>query len=258
MAQHVMTDVQAAITRAVQCLGEVPAIEGLAGAYDSHRWYGGPRSEWLSTPDEMNGRIAQVLREAASEMLTAQPGAPVDRDPEVLSRGMGSVLDLVGRGVAVRSIYNAAVHEHTLTRGHLVSVTEAGAEVATLREAFPRMVIIDGAHLFIDNHVMPNAKQNSGWHVYDRAAVAWAHASFEQLWARSARWQNVQAPGGVLTERQKMILRELDEGESQQGIGPRLGLAERTVTKELAAAKAAVGVRTVFQLMGWWGRQQGQ
>ncbi|WP_329614995.1 LuxR C-terminal-related transcriptional regulator [Streptomyces brevispora] len=254
VAQRVLADTQATIAQALQCMAELPVIEGLASDFDPHRWYGGPASEWLPTRDEMNARIGEALRDASSEMLTAQPGAPVDRDPAVQQLGMDRVLDLVDRGLSVKSIYTAAVQEHAQTRAHLAAITEAGAEVSTLQETFPRMVLIDRTHLFIDNHVMA-AERDSGWHVFDRAGVAWAHAIYQQLWARADRWQNGQAPDGVLTERQKMILRVLDEGEPQQRIAPRLSLSERTVTKEIAAARAAVGAKTVYQLMSWWGRQ---
>lgn len=255
IAQHVMADAQASIRQAMLRMEALPAIEGLAPAFDPHRFYGGPGGEWLPTREGMNARIGQVHREASFEMVTAQPGAPVDRDPEVQRRGVEQVLDLARRGIAVRSIYNAAVLEHEPTQVHLRGITEAGARVATLRETFPRMIIIDEAHLFIDNHVMPNAARDSGWHIFDRAAVAWAHSVFDQLWARATQWQDNQAASSILTERQAMILRVLEEGESQQKIGPRLGLSERTVTKEIAAARDAVGARTVFQLMAWWGSQ---
>ncbi|MFG2671341.1 LuxR C-terminal-related transcriptional regulator [Streptomyces sp. NPDC048445] len=254
VAQRVLADTQSTIAQALRCMTELPGIESLVGDFDPHRWYGGPASEWLPTRDEMNARIGDALRDASSEMLTAQPGAPVDRDPAVQRMGMDRVLDLVDRGLSVKSIYTAAVREHTQTRGHLAAITRAGAEVATLQETFPRMVIIDRTHLFIDNHVMA-AERDSGWHVFDRAGVAWAHVVYQQLWARAEGWQEGRTSDGVLTERQKMILRALDEGEPQQRIGPRLSLSERTVTKEIAAARSAVGAKTVYQLMSWWGRQ---
>lgn len=256
-AQRVLEQAQATIARAVDCMAELPVIEGLAPAYDSHRWYSGPGSELLSSRDEMNARIQQALRTASSEMLTAQPGAPVDRDPEVLRDGMERVLDLRRRGVTVRSLYTVAVRDHAATRAHLGAVSEAGAEVATLEEAFPRMVVIDRTHLFIDNHVMAGDR-DAGWHVTDRASVAWAHSVYQMLWARGVRWDAGDASAGVLSERQRAILRALAEGEPQQRIGPRLGLGERTITKELAAARAAVGTNTVYQLMAWWGRQQAE
>ncbi|MEV5680942.1 hypothetical protein [Streptomyces sp. NPDC052179] len=257
-AQRVLAQAQAAITHAVACMAEVPAVEGLAPAYDQHRWYSGPVSELLQTRDEMNARIQQALRTASSEMWTAQPGAPVDRDPDVMRVGMERVLELRGRGVSVRSLYNVAVRDHAATSGHLTAAVEAGAEVVTLEEAFPRLVIIDGTHLFIDNCVQPGDDRDSGWHVTDRATVAWAHALCQQLWARGTRWQEGDASSGMLTERQKAILRALEEGEAQHRVGPRLGLSERTVTKELAAARAAVGAQTVYQLMAWWGRRQAE
>jgi DNA-binding CsgD family transcriptional regulator len=254
VAQRVLSDTQSTIARALQCMADLPAVEGLASAFDPQRWYGGPASEWLQSRDEMNARIGEAVRDASSEMLTAQPGAPVDRDPAVQRLGMDRVLDLVGRGVAVRSLYTAAVREHAQTRAHLAAITEAGAEVATLSEQFPRMILIDRTHLFIDNHVMAG-ERDSGWHVFDRAGVAWAHVIHQQLWARADQWRDGRTSGGVLTERQRMILRLLDEGEPQQRVGPRLALSERTVTKELAAARSAVGAKTVYQLMAWWGRE---
>ncbi|MFJ3705013.1 MULTISPECIES: hypothetical protein [unclassified Streptomyces] len=256
VARRVLTDTQAAIGQALQCMAELPAIEGLASAFDPTRWYGGPGSELLQTRDAMNARIGETVRSASSEMVSAQPGAPVDRDPAVQRLGMDRVLDMVGRGVAVRSLYPAAVREHAQTRAHLDAITAAGAEVATLHDPFPRMILIDRTHLFIDNHVQPGERdRDAGWHVFDRAGVAWAHLVHQQLWTRADPWNDGQASEGVLTERQKMILRTLDEGESQQHVGIRLSLSERTVTKDLAAARAAVGARTVYQLMAWWGRQ---
>jgi len=238
-------------------MAELPSVEGLAPAYDQHRWYSGPVSELLQSRDEMNRRIQQALRTASEEMWTAQPGAPVDRDPEVQRAGMDRVLELRHRGVSVRSLYNVAVRDHAATSGHLASVVEAGAEVATLEEAFPRLVIIDSTHLFIDNCVLPGDR-DAGWHVTDRATVAWAHMLYQQLWARGTRWQEGDASSEMLTERQKAILRALEEGEAQHQVGPRLSLSDRTVTKELAAARAAVGAQTVYQLMAWWGRRQAE
>ncbi|MET9096270.1 hypothetical protein ABZX72_29745 [Streptomyces cyaneofuscatus] len=238
-------------------MAELPSVEGLAPAYDAHRWYSGPVSELLQSRDEMNQRIQQALRTASSEMWTAQPGAPVDRDPEVQRAGMERVLELRGRGVSVKSVYNVAVRDHAPTRGHLTSVVEAGAEVATLEELFPRLVIIDNTHLFIDNCIPAGGEdRDAGWHVTDRATVAWAHMLYQQLWARATRWQDGDAGSETLTERQKAILRALEEGEAQHAVGPRLGLSDRTVTKEIAAARAAVGAQTVYQLMAWWGRRQ--
>ncbi|MYR40135.1 hypothetical protein GTX14_35170 [Streptomyces sp. SID4944] len=256
--QQALSQVQETIMRAAQCMAELPAVEGLTAAYDSHRWYSG-LSELLETRDEMNARIAQALRTASSEMWTAQPGAPVDRDPEVQRAGMERVLDLRARGISVRSLYNVAVRDHATTSVHLAAAVEAGAEVSTLEEAFPRLVIIDGTHLFIDNCVRANGEdKDAGWHVTDRATVAWAHTVYQHMWARATRWQDGDVSSEMLTERQKAILRALEEGEPQHGVGPRLGLSDRTVTKEIAAARAAVGAQTVYQLMAWWGRQQAE
>lgn len=255
-AQRLMTDAQALVTQTVAQMAHIPALEALADHFDPFRWYGGPGSELLTTREEMNARIGEVLRRENAEMLTAQPGAPVDRDPVVQRMGMARARSALERGVTVKSMYINTVYGHAQSISYLDELTAAGAEVVTLQERFPRMVIV-GDNLFIDNLVPAQAESDAGWHVFDRAAVSWAREVYRLAWERGAKWRAVRSSLSVLTERQKAVLRALDGGDSQQQVGPALGLSDRTVTKELAAARVAVGARSMYQLMSWWGRQGG-
>ncbi|MFD6421690.1 hypothetical protein [Streptomyces sp. NPDC060198] len=257
-ARRLMSEAQQAVADSVARMTQIPALEELAADFDPHRWYGGPGSEFLGSSEEMNVRIGEVLADAMhqknADMLTAQPGAPVDRDPGVQRLGIERARGALEAGVTVRSIYNAAAYHHPQSCAYLDDVTAAGAEVVTLQEEFPRMVIV-GAHLFIDNLVMSTTEMHAGWHVVDRAAVSWAREVYRMTWDRGTRWRAVRASPSTLTGRQRAILRALEEGLSQQKAGPALGLAERTVTKELAAARAATGAESLYQLMAWWGRE---
>ncbi|MFD5682218.1 hypothetical protein [Streptomyces bacillaris] len=256
VAQNLMTAALADLVTTVDRIGQIPTVEALAADYDPHRWYGGPGSEYLGTPGLMNARILPLTDAAAIEVYSSQPGEPADRDPEILRAGAERTAAACRRGASVRSLYNARAHEHTQTREHIDGLVQAGVDVRVIGGPFPRLVLLDRQHLFIDNLVVEGAEAHSGWHVSDRAAVAWARMVFELMWDRATPWQALDqaTEGAVTTARQRAILHELDAGYSQQQAGRRLALAESTVTKDLAALRDRLGVRTLYQVMSWWGR----
>ncbi|MET9977581.1 LuxR C-terminal-related transcriptional regulator [Streptomyces microflavus] len=256
VAQNLMTVALADLSAAVDRIGQIPAVEALAADYDPHRWYGGPGSEYLGTPSLMNARILPLTDAATVEVYSSQPGEPADRDPEILRAGADRTAAACRRGARVRSLYNARAHEHPQTREHIDGLVVAGVEVRAIGGPFPRLVLLDRAHLFIDNLVVEGAQAHSGWHVSDRAAVMWARMVFELMWDRATPWQALdRATGGaVTTARQRAILQELEAGYSQQQAGRRLALAESTVTKDLTRLRDRLGVRTLYQVMAWWGR----
>ncbi|MDT0567936.1 hypothetical protein RM704_10710 [Streptomyces sp. DSM 3412] len=237
-------------------MSHIPALERLAEHFDPHRLYGGPSSEYLATAEQMNARLGETTTAAATEIITLQPSEPADRDPAILRLGIERTRAALARGILVRSLYHRSAYEHPQTQQYVGQMAADGADVRASGAPGPRMVIIDGRHLFIDNHVLEDAEPNSGWHVFDRSAVAWARAVFHHFWDQATRWQDLSKPADrrALTERQQRILRELDAGYSQQQVGPRIGLSERAVAKELAAIREGLGLRSTYQVMAWWGR----
>ncbi|MGW2837287.1 LuxR C-terminal-related transcriptional regulator [Streptomyces sp. NPDC001493] len=244
-----LDDLRALVDR----IHNVPALESLTDAYDPHRMYGGPASEFLPSRDGMNARIGDVSASAAESVLTAQPGAPADRDPAVVAMGARRVVGALEAGVSVRSLYASAAVSHNQTASYVSEIIDAGAEVRTLSGVFPRLMIVDGRHLFVDNHVVSGAGPDAGWHVSDRASVAWAERVFEALWDRGVRWGDAKPrAGSVTTDRQRQILGELEAGWNKQQAAKRLGISERTVTGELSQLREKLGMRTLYQVMAWW------
>ncbi|WP_328512558.1 hypothetical protein OG842_27355 [Streptomyces sp. NBC_00376] len=231
----------------------IPTLESLAAEYDPHRMYGGPASEYLATRDAMNGRIGDVSATAATSVLTTQPGAPADRDPRIVALGAQRVVDTLEAGAEVHSLYTSAAVSHGQTAAYVRQIVDAGAQVRTLSGTFPRMMIVDGRHLFVENHIIAGADTDAGWHVTDRGCVAWAEHVFAALWDRAARWNDAGSGAGtVTTGRQRQILVELETGYTKQQAAKRLGLGERTVTAELSALRSVLGMRTLYQVMAWW------
>ncbi|WP_046494351.1 hypothetical protein [Streptomyces odonnellii] len=251
-AQH-----QKDLSRAVDQMGHLPALEALHLHFDPHRWYGGPGSEFLGSPAEMNARVGEVVGNASQELCTAQPSAPDERDPAIVRQGVARNVGALARGAEVMTLYTALAYGDEQTRASVEEISAAGGQVRISAEPFQRMIIVDGEHLFIDNLVVDGAETHSGWHVSDRAAVAVARQTFQLVWDRSTRWHDLRpAPASGLTERQEAILRSLEMGDSQEQVSARTKLGRRTVAKELAAVKVALGARSVPQIMAWWGQRQ--
>ncbi|WP_327436167.1 hypothetical protein OG279_26370 [Streptomyces sp. NBC_01201] len=241
------------LRRLVTHIHEIPALDALAADYDPHRMYGGPASEYLPTRDAMNGRIGEVSAAASASVLTAQPGAPADRDPRVIALGTQRTIDALEAGVEVRSMYVSTAVSHAQTAAYVGQIIDAGAEVRTLSGVFPRMMLVDGRHLFVENHIITGADNDAGWHVTDRGCVAWAESVFGALWDRAARWTIALSDSTITTTgRQRQILVELEAGYTKQQAAKRLGLGDRTVTGELSSLRAALGMRTLYQVMAWW------
>ncbi|MEV4335788.1 hypothetical protein [Streptomyces sp. NPDC049590] len=258
-AQSLSTGILGDLQRLVHRVSQIPALERLAEHYDPHRLYGGPGSEFLADATKMNARLGEVGAAAVTEFCSIQPGEPADRDPAILRLGVERTRAALLRGVTVQTIYHRSAHAHAQTREYAAAMVADGAQIRASALPGPRMVIIDRKHLFIDNHVIEGSEGNSGWHVFDRAAVMWARSVFDVFWNRATRWQDVRqtAEDNPLTERQWRILGELNAGCSAQQVGPRIGLSRRAVDKELAAIREALGCATMYQVMAWYGRANG-
>ncbi|WP_435246311.1 LuxR C-terminal-related transcriptional regulator [Streptomyces sp. NRRL F-5630] len=253
----------ATVERALRAVGdaleEAGDLEALHHHYDSGRFYGGQASEFLGTGQAVNDHINDAVEAAEREILAAQPGAPIDRDPAIVALGTGRSVRARRRGVAVHTLYNRLVAEHDQARTAAEEIIEAGGEARVLPPVFPRMVLVDSRHLFIDNLVGPG-EPNCAWHVTDRASIAWARSVFRHAWDRATPWSDVRAQSAEpVTERQRQILGLLASGQTQTQISARLNVSRRTVENELAGLREALGMETTFQVMAWWGaRREGR
>ncbi|MFD6402846.1 hypothetical protein ACFWE0_27205 [Streptomyces diastaticus] len=250
-ARGLMGEALEELAELVTRIRRVPTLDALASDYDPHRMYGGPASEFLASRAAMNDRIGQVAASTSISIMTAQPGEPADRDPQIVALGVQRTIDVLHAGTEVRGLYNSLAATHPQTAASIDTMVDAGSAARTMSGSFPRMMIFDSRHLFIDNHVVSGAEADSGWHVTDRGSVAWAVHVFDALWNRAARWSSVPV-GGATTGRQRQILVELEAGYTTQQAARRLGLGERTITKELSALRSALGMRTLYQVMVWW------
>ncbi|MGW7084998.1 hypothetical protein ACWGH2_16115 [Streptomyces sp. NPDC054871] len=256
-ARRLIAHEHEALSRTARRLTQLPALEELAGHFDPHRMYSGPGSEFIATGKEMNSRIGEVLAAATTELCTAQPAPPEDRDPSVRQLGRKRGRTAIHQGLTHRALYNSAALTDEATGEYVAVLLDGGGEARVTAARVPRMIVVDHQHLFVDNFLTADqGARDSGWHITDRAAVAWARAVYDMFWWQATRWQDLapQAGSGTTTEQQRRILRELESGCSQQQVGPRIGVRERTVQKALADLRESLGMPSMYQVMVWWAR----
>ncbi|WP_309056726.1 LuxR C-terminal-related transcriptional regulator [Streptomyces sp.] len=252
-AQRLLAAHRATLEQALREVSYLPALEALSQHYAPSQFYGGPASKLLQSKEAMNAEIGMALDETTRELLTAQPGQPEDRDPEVQREGIERARRLLERGVAVRSIYTAAALEHEPTVEYVDLILEGGAEVRVAHDLPPRMVLT-GSTLFIDNVVVADEDPNAGWCVTDIAAVSFARTVYEAYWARAVPWETARAAlrDAVTSTRQRYILRGLAKGGTQATIAAQLEVSEREVRRDLEDLRARLALPSTNALLYWW------
>ncbi|MFD6024575.1 LuxR C-terminal-related transcriptional regulator [Streptomyces griseoluteus] len=252
VVRRMLADEREAVRQAADRMARISELETLSSHWDLGQISGGPTSEYYPSSQTMGARLSEVLEGATETFLSVQTLHPHSRNPAIQRLSARRTKQLLERGIAVRAVYTADALDHPQTRAFVTEVQEAGADIRAGTVLPPRMVIVDRRRLFIENAV--GTETSSGWCVTDVAAVAWAGAVFEAVWARCTPWtqaiENVR--DAVTTSRQRAILRRMSEGHLQEAVGAALGLSTRTVTGELSALRERLGLISTYQLMVWW------
>ncbi|WP_063762945.1 LuxR C-terminal-related transcriptional regulator [Streptomyces rimosus] len=214
---------------------EAAQIRAAVGAYDSVYSEVRSREEQPLTVIRGTRAISHALEAAVSgcagELITAQPGG--GRPAELLREALGRSLPLLARGVRQRTLYQHSVRTHRPTLAYIRRITAEGAEVRTLAEMFDRLIICDQAVAFI-----PTCEEtaDTAMEIRHPALIRYLTVMFERHWARAVPVDpsaGTQREAPVLDDLQRVILRAMVEGETDERIARRIGLSRRTVVAHI-------------------------
>ncbi|MFI5528805.1 LuxR C-terminal-related transcriptional regulator [Kitasatospora sp. NPDC051853] len=247
VGERIGAELCSAAARLLQRVEELPvALDGLTRAYDSVPRQGGESEQAVHVDGlaEIRQRLAELLSECESELLTAQPGP---RPPEGLRMAVRQDTALRRRGVRLRTLYQPLVLGEPATVGYAATLSAEGAEIRLLDEPFRRMMIIDRRVA-----VVPAAEDlTRAVFVSDPVTVSFLAAVHERDWARAdaVDW-SCRAAESAADLTQDRISGLLAQGLTQRTVASRLGLSERTVAGHISRLRERHGARTLFQL-GW-------
>ncbi|MDX6347497.1 MAG: hypothetical protein QOF84_2287 [Streptomyces sp.] len=194
----------------------------------------GSLSDVLSLVDEASARCKV-------EMITCQPGG--GRPPEQLEQAAARDIELLCRGVRMRTLYQHSARHHVATSEYVDRVTGSGAEVRTSPELFGRMLGFDRSLVFIPHHSIPGGAAV----IRDPSTISFLYGAFNRAWDLALPFSDSRLSTAGLTDVQRNILRLLSEGVRDETMARRLGVSLRTCRKYVAEIFDELGAQSRFQ-----------
>ncbi|MFC4508408.1 MULTISPECIES: helix-turn-helix transcriptional regulator [Streptomyces] len=252
----VPTSPQEVMTRLLRGLyDEVSAGQRRMGsAVAAFEWYAGLGGQGPAAAEgtairvlDGDARIQAALDQATqactTEVLTVQPGG-IRREHE-LSEGLHRALELRGRGVRMRDLYNHVARHGQGLLNYLELIGDA-VEARTLDEVIDRLILFDRKVAFIP----ANADRTMALELRHPALIAYLVTVFERLW-RLAIPLTAQLPETRIegiSHREQSIAALLAEGHQDAVIAERLGISVRTCRAHIARLSETLGAASRTQL----------
>ncbi|MEV7612362.1 helix-turn-helix transcriptional regulator [Streptomyces sp. NPDC089799] len=219
----------------------VPAYE--AGTAQRDRT-GSGGLEVVTDLGSVRALIAQLSAGCEAELLISQPGG--GRPQEVLEDAIGRDESMLERGVRIRTIYQHTARYSRPTAAYVERVTALGAQVRTLGDGLPRMLVYDRSTGLMAVHDVPGAALV----VREPSVVHFMAEVFERSWVAADPFATTVGPDqarSLSDELRRAIVRMLAEGLEDKVIARRLGMSERTCQRHIAEIMRAMGAKSRFQ-----------
>ncbi|MDQ0681363.1 DNA-binding CsgD family transcriptional regulator [Streptomyces achromogenes] len=193
-------------------------------------------------------RIARVLGDTAdiatSEILSMHPG-PV-RPSEVLAEGLRRDIQVLERGVTMRSIHLRPMTRIVHSMNHLRELRAAGAQVRIANIVPFRFILVDRVQALVP--ALHTNAANAMMVLRGEAVTALLVKVFEMCWASSVPLDDSGADEeSGLTSQQLCVLRLMSTGRKDESIAREIGVSVRTLRRVMADLMAQLGVESRFQ-----------
>ncbi|WP_168714138.1 LuxR C-terminal-related transcriptional regulator [Streptomyces sp. A1136] len=193
-------------------------------------------------PDKLAVRslLSDVIDSCHSEVLVSKHGGSFP--PAALREALPRDLALLGRGIRMRSLYQHATRFDQATRLHAEQLVGAGAEIRTLPEVLPQMIIVDGTLALLP------ARSGGALLIREPDLLAYLLDVFERDWENAAPFATgPQAAHDVSKTMKQSILVLLAKGLKDESIARRLGISLRTCRRHVSELLEGLGAHSRFQ-----------
>ncbi|WP_051653055.1 helix-turn-helix domain-containing protein [Kitasatospora cheerisanensis] len=208
--------------------------------------------ELVRGPERIAVLLEDAARSARTEALSLRPGQ--DQSESGLAEKLARERIALAHRVALRTVYPAAALHQPAVLAHVQALTAAGASIR-VAHTLPLWLIVVDTRLA----VLPAPGEPPGTAavvVRDPAVVSVVRELFEQFWAGS--WVPSELLGRAAPDdRHREVLRLLAAGLTDQAIGRKLEISDRTVRRLVADLTTALGAQSRFQAgvhatrLGW-------
>lgn len=226
-----------------RCRTEVAHI--VADFTTSHPPIEDPFVERLEGIDAVRLKIAELSRSVRFETAALLPTAERSADAMAAARPLDEAA--LNRGVRLRTVQLDGMRRHKSTVEYARWMTELGGEVRTAPSVPLRLLMMDR-----EVALVPLAVEHSrggALLLHGTGMVAAVQALFESTWRTARpldRPHRPRRPEG-LTEQERVVLRLLGQGHTDEQIARRLAVSDRTVRRVVAQLMERLGARSRFQ-----------
>lgn len=186
--------------------------------------------------------LTSVVSGAEEEVLAVQPGGG---HPEAaLMESLPRDLDMLHRGVRLRSIYQHPTRFHMPTRSYAEVILAAGAEIRTRPEVPGQMVVVDRSVAFVPARLATGGAML----IREPSLVAFLAQTFEHEWGQAIPYDTSPTAARVVSRSiEDAITVLLASGVKDDVIAQRLGMSTRTCRRHIAELLQRIGAQSRFQ-----------
>jgi DNA-binding CsgD family transcriptional regulator/sugar-specific transcriptional regulator TrmB len=205
----------------------------------------GSTVEVVTDRAEVSNRLRLAARQCRTEVMTMQPGGA--RSRQALSEALPRDIDMLERGVRMRVLYQHTVRPSLATRSYVIAVTQAGAQVRTVLELVDRLVIFDRETAFLP--IGRGGERTAGAAIVRQPEVtAFLCRVFEATWADAVPLDaSDHGYHEISDDLHRRILIMLANGDKDEVIARRLGVAVRTCRRHISKIADQLGAVSRFQ-----------
>ncbi|MFE1873160.1 LuxR C-terminal-related transcriptional regulator [Streptomyces sp. NPDC059496] len=217
-------------------------LAALTPVYLQARRHAFPQGTIDHVPDKLAVRslLSDVIDSCRGEVLVSKHGGAFP--PAALREALPRDLALLGRGIRMRSLYQHATRFDQATRLHAEQLIGAGAEIRTLPEVLPQMIIVDGTLALLP------ARSGGALLIREPDLLAYLLDVFERDWENAAPFATgPQAAHDVSKTIKQSILVLLAKGLKDESIARRLGISLRTCRRHVSELLEGLGAHSRFQ-----------
>ncbi|MFB8236065.1 LuxR C-terminal-related transcriptional regulator [Kitasatospora purpeofusca] len=221
---------------------ERDGLAALVPVYLQARQHAFPQGTIDHLPDKFAVRalLCDVIDSCRSEVLVSKHGGSFP--PAALREALPRDLALLGRGIRMRSLYQHATRFDQPTRLHAEQLIGAGAEIRTLPEVLPQMIIVDGALALLP------ARSGGALIIREPDLLAYLLDVFARDWENATPFATgPQAAHDIAVTVKQSILVLLAKGLKDESIARRLGISLRTCRRHVSEILEALGAHSRFQ-----------
>lgn len=204
----------------------------------------------------LNGerQISVALEDAAAcarwEVLSMHSGSPLP--PAVLKESMRRSHEMIGRGVAIRSMHLTAMLNIPFRRTQLEELQDAGAQVRVAPVLPFRLIIADRVVAYIPGGVETDPNKMTALEVRDPGMIDLLLSVFEFCWVHGDAAPLIASQAGAeldeaLDSRELCALRMLGHGLKDDAIARSLGISSRTLRRMMTEVMHELQADSRFQ-----------